>query len=108
MKGGKGSREKGNRFERYVVKYAMEQGLPARRIPLSGAVQGFANDVEISDFRFECKHFHKPISGKLEAILEKCLLSGGIGVIVRADRGEPRIYLPLSFLLELLKNRSKD
>jgi len=41
------SRQKGDRAERQIVELFREVGLDAHRIPLSGAVPGFKNDIEI-------------------------------------------------------------
>lgn len=43
--GGKASRDKGSRAERLLVQHLVSLGFTARRIPLSGAMQGFKGDV---------------------------------------------------------------
>ena len=46
--GGKGARVKGASFEREVVNWHLEKGVPAERIPLSGAVKGnYSGDLKI-------------------------------------------------------------
>ena len=55
------SKSKGDREELNLVHAARDVGLRARRIPLSGAVEGFKGDVIIKDQRendwtIECKH----------------------------------------------------
>lgn len=50
------SRRKGAGFEREVVEFHRQAGLPAERIPLSGAVKGsFAGDVRLGPWLSECK-----------------------------------------------------
>ena len=44
---GKPSRDKGSREERALVKELINEGLCARRVPLSGACEGYPHDVEI-------------------------------------------------------------
>ena len=44
---GKAQRDKGARFERELVNTAKAHGLDAKRVPLSGAAEGFKNDVLI-------------------------------------------------------------
>ena len=44
---GKAQRDKGARFEREIVNTAKAHGLDAKRVPLSGAAEGFKNDVLI-------------------------------------------------------------
>jgi hypothetical protein len=47
MAGGRASRQKGDRFEREIVKALLDKGVTARRVPLSGAVEGFPGDIEL-------------------------------------------------------------
>lgn len=42
---GKGVREKGKRGERELVRILREEGIEARRVPLSGSVEGYEGDV---------------------------------------------------------------
>ena len=54
------SKQKGDRDELSLVHTAIEQGLEARRVPLSGAAEGFKGDVLITDaqgkvWTVECK-----------------------------------------------------
>lgn len=56
---GKRSRDKGCRFERALTTTLISHGIPAKRVPLSGAMAGFKGDVlaEIAGIEraFECK-----------------------------------------------------
>ena len=55
------SKQKGDRFERLLVKTLREAGIDAGKVPLSGAVEGFPGDVMIEDMNpalvCQCKHF---------------------------------------------------
>ena len=44
---GKPSRDKGSREERALVKALRDAGLDAKRVPLSGACEGFKQDVVV-------------------------------------------------------------
>jgi len=46
---GKSQRDKGYRGERAVVKFLQAHGISAKRVPLSGAAEGFPGDVIVAD-----------------------------------------------------------
>lgn len=54
-------RQKGDRFERALVKVLNEVGISAHRVPLSGAVEGYPGDLLLDAFDppiiVQCKHF---------------------------------------------------
>ena len=51
------SGRKGSRYERELVRLVQEAGLPAHRVPLSGAMNGYDDDVVVCDtWRVECKY----------------------------------------------------
>lgn len=52
------SKRKGSHYEREFVQLVQDAGLPAHRVPLSGAMGGrFADDVVVADeWRIECKY----------------------------------------------------
>jgi len=81
--GGKASRDKGNRTERNLVNWLNENGIPAERVPLSGACRGsFGGDILLKDTG------HK-IEVKCRANGFKTLydwLDGNDFLIVKADR----------------------
>src|SRR5258708_19765415 len=59
-RGGRASRDKGNRTERAIVRLLQEHGLAGERVPLSGAARGrFGGDVSVPclgrDLRGEAK-----------------------------------------------------
>ena len=99
-RGGRASREKGNRGERVVVRFLQEHGFAAERVPLSGATRGrFGGDVSI------------PLLGADRRVEVKCRgngfrqlydwLEGHDFLIVRADRCEPLVVIPLKLAAEI-------
>jgi hypothetical protein len=97
---GRKSRDKGNRFERACVPAFVAFGLNCRRMPLSGALGGeFAGDIRAA------------IDGESRVFQLKCLangwrtvysaLAGHDGLIIRADRSDPLVVLPLAYFLKL-------
>lgn len=100
MKGGRKSRDKGNRAERALVRFLQERGFAAERVPLSGAAGGsYLGDLTVPligvDRVVEVKvraHGFQQLYGWLE---KRDLL------IVRADRSEPLVILPLKLAAEI-------
>ena len=94
------AKQKGLRLENEVVKLLQQAGLKARRQPGSGVYQDFPHDVElrVGEKRFivECKA-RKNSFQTLDGWLGKADL-----LVVKVDRGEPRVYLPLRVLIELV------
>ena len=93
-------RQKGARGERSVVKFLQARGFAAERIPLSGAAGGsFVGDVSI------------PLLGRDHVAEVKCRgqgfrqlyqwLQARDLLIVRADRREPLVILPLKLAAEI-------
>jgi Holliday junction resolvase len=100
MTGGRASREKGSRTERAVVRLLQERGLAAERVPLSGAARGrFGGDVSL------------PVLGVDRRVEVKCRgngfrelykwLDGADMLIVRADRRELLVVIPLKLAAEI-------
>lgn len=93
-RGGRSSRDKGNRVERHLVKLLQERGFAAERIPLSGAAGGsYVGDLTVPvlgvDRVVEVKARRdgfRELYGWLEA---RDVL------ILKADRREPLVVLPL-------------
>jgi Holliday junction resolvase len=99
-RGGRASRQKGNRTERALVKYLQDRGFAAERVPLSGSVRGrFGGDISVpligADRRVEVK-----VRGNGFARLYDWL-EGNDFLIVRSDRREPLVVIPLKFAAEI-------
>jgi hypothetical protein len=100
VSGGRKSRDKGNRHERALVAILQAAGFAAERVPLSGAARGrFGGDVSLPllgrDFRIEIK-----IRAAGFRELYRWLGAHDL-LVVRADRAEPLVVLPLRLAIEI-------
>jgi Holliday junction resolvase len=97
---GRASRDKGNRTERAIVRLLQGRGFAAERVPLSGAARGrFGGDVSV------------PVLGIDRRCEVKCRadgfrelyrwLDGADFLIVKCDRGEPLVVIPLRLAAEI-------
>ncbi|SEE08965.1 hypothetical protein SAMN05519104_5177 [Rhizobiales bacterium GAS188] len=102
MSGGRVSRQKGDRTERHLVRLLQDAGFAAERIPLSGAAGGkFSGDISV------------PLLGTDRTAEVKCRANGfrelyaWLGsnsfLVVKADRREPLVVIPLRFALDIAK-----
>jgi Holliday junction resolvase len=100
MSGGRASRQKGNRAERGLVRILHSFGFAAERVPLSGAARGrFGGDVSV------------PLLGVDRRVEVKCRgdgfrelykwLNGADVLVVKADRLEPLVVVPLRFAAQV-------
>lgn len=99
-RGGRRSRDKGNRAERAIVRYLQAHGFAAERVPLSGSAGGsYLGDMTV------------PLLG-IDRVVEVKVRGTGFGtlyswldsrdfLIVRADRREPLVILPLKLAAEI-------
>jgi Holliday junction resolvase len=99
-RGGRKPRQKGNRFERALVRLLQDAGLGAERVPLSGSAGGsFSGDVSIPllgrDLVVEAKaraNGFRELYGWLE---------GRDALIVRADRRDALVVVLLRLAIEI-------
>jgi Archaeal holliday junction resolvase (hjc) len=100
MSGGRSSRDKGNRAERAIAKFLQARGFAAERVPLSGAAGcSYLGDLTV------------PVLGVDRVVEVKCRADGFRELyrwlvdrdilIVRADRSEPLVVLPLKLAAEI-------
>jgi Holliday junction resolvase len=98
--GGRSPRDKGNRLERAIVRLFQERGLAAERVPLSGSVGGsYFGDLTV------------PILGRDLVVEAKARangfarlyswLDGRDALIVKADRRDALVVLPLRLAVEI-------
>jgi hypothetical protein len=98
--GGARPRQKGARAERALVRLLQAAGFAAERIPLSGSAGGsFVGDVTV------------PLLGADRCVEVKCRANGFIELyrwidgrdllVVRADRLQPLVVLPLRLAIEV-------
>jgi hypothetical protein len=86
---------KGNRVERELVAYPRDRGCAADRVPLSGSCGGrFAGDVTVP---LLC------VDRSIDATIHGSYgwLAGRDFLIVRADRREPLVIVPLKLAAEI-------
>src|SRR5204863_10115464 len=100
QKGGRASRDKGNRGERAIVKFLQGRGFAAERVPLSGSAGGsYLGDLTVPvmgvDRVVEVKVRAKGLAQLYAWLVDRDIL------IVRADRSEPLVVLPLKLAAEI-------
>lgn len=96
---GKSSKEKGYRGEKEIEKLLKEVGLSAKRVPLSGAVEGFWGDVLIKIKEEELRAEVKRRRVGLKALYD--WLGGKDILFVREDRKDWLVILRLEDFLRL-------
>jgi Holliday junction resolvase len=104
MRMGAKSRNKGNRIEREIVALHRDIGIPAERVPLSGAAGGsFAGDVRIEIHRVRLSAEVKARrNGAGFAVIAKWL-GGNDLLFLRRDRAAPLVVLTFETYTRLLK-----
>ena len=97
---GKKSRDKGCRTERSIVNTFKDAGIPAERVPLSGAVHGsFGGDIIIGDDKQKAEVKCRTNGfKKLYSWLED-----NDYLIVKADRQEPLVVMEIGRFINLFK-----
>jgi Holliday junction resolvase len=99
-RGGRASRQKGDRFERAIVRLLQDHGLGAERVPLSGSAGGsYAGDLTV------------PILGR-DLVVEAKARANGFArlyswlegrdvLIIKADRRDAIAVLPLRLAADI-------
>jgi hypothetical protein len=100
MSGGRASRRKGNRIERAIVCVLQNHGFFAERVPLSGSARGrFSGDISVPllgvDRRVEVKARADGFRELYAWLTDRDFL------IVKADRREPLVVLPIKLAAEI-------
>jgi Holliday junction resolvase len=99
-RGGKASRQKGDRAERALVKFLQDRGFAAERVPLSGAARGrFGGDISVPLLNVDRKIEVKCRGNGFRELYR--WIDGVDFLIVRADRREPLVILPLKLAAEI-------
>ena len=99
-RGGRASRDKGNRLERAIVRVFQDHGVGAERVPLSGSTGGsYSGDLTV------------PILGRDLVVEAKARangfarlyswLEGRDALIIKADRRDALVVLPLRLAAEI-------
>jgi Holliday junction resolvase len=98
--GGRGPRQKGDRGERHLVRLLQAAGFAAERTPLSGSAGGrFSSDVSVPLLNVDRKIEMKVRSNGFAQLYK--WLAGADLLVVKADRAEPLVVLPLRFAVEI-------
>lgn len=94
MMGGRASRRKGSRVERQIVHLHRDMGLKAKRVPLSGAADGFKGDVliDLGDYTLQSEIKARK-SGTGFTVLDRWLGDNDL-LFVKRDRRKPAVYMP--------------
>jgi hypothetical protein len=98
-RGGRASRQKGNRFERAIVKLLQDRGLGAERVPLSGSAGGsYSGDLTVPVLRDLVVEANARANGfaRLYSWLE-----GRDALIIKADRRDALVILSLRLAAEI-------
>lgn len=97
----KKSRDKGLRIERQIVNALQEWGYAAERIPLSGAAGGsFKGDVTVPVLG---KDMLLEVKGRATGFAQPYgWLEGVDALIIKADRKEPLLVIPLKLAAEII------
>jgi Holliday junction resolvase len=99
-RGGRASRQKGDRAERALVKFLQQHGFAAERIPLSGAAGGrFTGDLSLPLLGVDrCVEVKVRANGFRELY---GWLVGRDVLVVKQDRAEPLVVIPLRLAAEI-------
>jgi hypothetical protein len=99
-RGGRASRDKGNRLERAIVRLLQDHGLAAERVPLSGSAGGsYLGDLTVPILGAE-----RVVEAKSRAAGFSQLyawLEGRDIPVVKADRRDALVVLPLRLAAEI-------
>jgi hypothetical protein len=99
-RGGRRSRDKGNRGERALVRFLQGHGFAAERVPLSGSAGGsYLGDVTVPILGVDRVAEVKVRGSGFRQIYD--WLAGRDMLIVRAHRRDPLVILPLKLAAEI-------
>lgn len=98
---GKAPRQKGDRLERLAADILRSYGSDAKRVPLSGSMNGFKGDIELwingLQLTGECKSRANGLSKVYQ------WLSGNDFLVVKQDRCDPLIVMDLRRFARLIE-----
>ena len=105
--GGRASRQKGNRAERALSRFLQDHGFSAERVPLSGAVRGrFGGDISVPILGIDRRREVKVRGDGFRELYK--WLDGADLLIVRSNRHEPLVILPMKFAAEIAAVAEKN
>jgi hypothetical protein len=109
---GKAPRQKGDRFERWCVNALQAMGVPAKRVPLSGAAQRagaeYQHDLRVvvlgESLAVECKERAAPFLG----MFYRWFAPGPRYLFVKATRGDTLVVMKLDEFARLVRPNPED
>ena len=100
---GKMQRNKGSRVEREMVELLRKHKIQSEKVPLSGAMQGFPGDINVyaSDLHLVCE-----VKSRAKSLWKTLVnwLSGSDILILKANRQDPYVFMPMRVFIELVKS----
>jgi Holliday junction resolvase len=98
---GRREREKGARVEREIVNKLKEAGIDAKRVPLSGAAEGFKGDILIEghEWRVEVKSRKGGAGFK---VIQDWLGDNDV-LVLKRNGVDPLVVLPFEHFVKLAK-----
>jgi hypothetical protein len=105
-RGGRASRDKGNRTERAIVRLLQERGLAGERVPLSGAARGrFGGDIRVPALGRDLRGEAKCRGNGFNRLYD--WLEGRDFLVIRADRKPLLVVVPLELAAEIVAAAEK-
>jgi hypothetical protein len=97
---GKAQRDKGYRGEYNLVQMFKENELDSKRVPLSGAAEGFKDDIRVEGYTGEVKVRGNGFKQIYDWLGEADIL------FIKADYKPYLAVVPIDLLIKLLKNQN--
>ena len=98
--GGKAPREKGDRFERAIVRLLQDHGIGAERIPLSGSIGGsYSGDISVPCIDRDLVVEAKSRNTGFRQLYK--WLEGRDALVLKSDRCEPLVILRLDLAAKI-------
>jgi hypothetical protein len=105
-RGGRASRDKGNRTERAIVRLLQDRGLAGERVPLSGAARGrFGGDISVPALGRDLRGEAKARGNGFNRLYD--WLEGRDFLVLRADRKPLLVVVPLELAAEIVAAAEK-
>jgi hypothetical protein len=100
-RGGRASRDKGNRTERAIVRLLQDHGLAGERVPLSGAARGrFGGDISVPALGRDLRGEAKCRGNGFNRLYD--WLEGRDFLVIRADRKPLLVVVTLDLAAEIV------
>jgi hypothetical protein len=100
-RGGRASRDKGNRTERAIVRLLQERGLAGERVPLSGAARGrFGGDISVPVLGRDLRGEAKARGNGFNRLYD--WLEGRDFLVIRADRKPLLVVVKLELAADVV------